>query len=95
MVRIDINSIPHSFDGKVILISERDVKFATQYEVWNSKTDGSEVFDFSHSTGAEFDPKTQWIYKSASSSGLELHVANDHEMTKKAAQNYLNAKLRK
>ena len=94
MTRIDIKSIPYSMNGNVILISERDVKFGTSYEVWNKKTGGSEVFEFSHSTGAEFDPKTIWVYKSTSSN-LELHVANDPEMTAKAAEAYLSAKLRK
>lgn len=94
MTSIDIKSIPYSMNGNVILISEKSVTFATQYEVYNSKTGGKEVFDFSHSTGAEFDPKTIWVYKSTSSN-LELHVANDPEMTKKAAEAYLNAKLRR
>lgn len=79
-------------ETKTISVSEKLVRFDTSYQVTNSTTEKSQVFNFSHSTGPEFDPKTQWIYKSEA--GCLLAVCNDAEMTKVAAANYLAAKTR-
>jgi hypothetical protein len=93
MTTIRLSDIDWSFDKKTstILISERDVPFATTYIVISPKTGLGKFFQFSHSTGDEYDPKTCWIYKSAD--GMVLSVSNDEEMTKLAAERYLRAKL--
>lgn len=95
MIQIDLKKIPWSFDVKisekgVIVISEKDVQFGTEYNVI-SPNGGQKVFKFTHSTGPEFDPKTQWIYKS--DDNLQLAVCNDAKMVKVAAENYLKGKL--
>lgn len=76
----------------VIVISEKDVPFGTEYNVI-SPTGGSRVFKFTESTGPEFDPNTRWMYKS--DDGIQLAVCNDPKMVKEAAESYLKAKLRK
>jgi len=73
--------------------NERNIPFDTTYEIKNMVSGKSEIFEFSHSTGSEFDPKTQWVYKSKS--GINLVVGNDEKITNLRAENYLNAKLRK
>lgn len=92
MIQIDLNKIPWSFEDKVITISEKDVAFATEYNVRSPKG-GEKEFKFTHSTGPEFDVNTKWMYKS--DDGLQLAVCNDAKMVKAAAAAYLNAKLRK
>ena len=95
MVKITLSEINWSFNKETstILISEKEVPFATTYNVISPTTGAGKVFEFSYSTGPEFDPKTNWVYKS--DDGVVLSVSNDDEMTKRAAQNYLKAKLRK
>lgn len=95
MVTVDLNRVKFMYDGlrKTIVISERDVQFDTTYEVISSKTGNTKVFDFTHSTGPEFDKNTRWVYKS--DDGLLLEVCNDVDMVVKAAENYFNFKLRK
>jgi hypothetical protein len=97
MIQIDLKKIPWSFDMKtsekgIIVISEKDVRFGTEYEVV-SPTGNKKTFTFTHSTGPEFAPETKWMYKSED--GLQLAVCNDAKMVKIAAENYLNAKLQK
>lgn len=93
MTTITLSAIRWSYDKstKTILISERDVPFATKYKVVSPRTGKSKVFDFDHSTGPEFDKNTKWIYKSED--GVTLAVANDVIMVKVAAERYLDAKL--
>jgi hypothetical protein len=74
-------------------MGERGIPFGTSYVIKNPNTGGTKKFEFTHSTGAEFDPKTRWIYKSED--GIVLEVCNDEEMTKIAADVYLKAKLKK
>ena len=72
-------------------ISGKEVTFATNYKLFNPATKGTMEFDFTHSTGSEWDPKTVWVYKSKC--GLyELHVGNE-DVTPQHAQNYLDHKL--
>lgn len=94
MVNITLSNIDCSYDKETstILISERDVPFATTYNVISPKTGVGKLFEFSHSTGPEFDPNTSWIYYSED--GITLSVSNDAKMVKIAAENYLSAKLR-
>ena len=95
MIQIDLKKIPWSFDMKtsskgVISISEKDVKFGTEYNVV-LPTGGNKVFKFTHSTGPEFASDTKWMYESED--GLLLAVCNDAKMVKRAAEEYLKAKL--
>jgi hypothetical protein len=97
MKQINLKLIPWSFDMKtsekgIITISERDVRFDTEYNVV-SPSGNEKVFKFTHSTGPEYDVNTKWIYKS--DDGLQLAVCNDADMVKKAAADYLKAKLQK
>lgn len=95
MTNIALSDIDWSFDKQTstILISERDVPFATTYNVISPNTGVGKLFEFTHSTGPEFDPKTCWIYKSED--GITLSVANDEKMVEEASKNYLRAKLGK
>ena len=93
MTTIDLNKVPYSVDPitKVISVSEKHIHFATTYNVI-SKTRTAKVFDFSHSTGPEFDPNTKWVYKCEN---FVLEVCNDKKMTAIAAENYLRSKMKK
>jgi hypothetical protein len=71
--------------------SERDIPFDTQYEVKNTSTGVSYVFEFSHSTGPEFDIKTQWIYTNEAT-GRKIIISNDERITKRQAKMYSAAK---
>ena len=79
---------------KTFIMSERGIPFDTSYTITNPKTGKSMLFDFTHSTGPEFDPNTRWVYKSPDKT-ITLEVCNDRQMTKIAADAYLTAKLRK
>jgi predicted membrane metal-binding protein len=94
MTTVNLSSIKWSFNPqtKSILISEREIPFATTYTIISPKTGEGKVFSFSHSTGPEFDPKTQWIY--TSEDGVILSVSNDPAMVETAARNYLKAKMK-
>lgn len=82
----------HSFNPatKTITVSEKDVPFATSYEVKNPKNGSIKKFEFTESTGPEFDPNTKWIYKCGE---LTLEVCNDKQITALRAENYLRHKL--
>jgi len=69
--------------GKLIL-------FATSHTIVNTKTKNEVKFDFTHSTGSEWDSDTHWIYKSKC--GYTLRIKND-DVTPQHAENYLQAKL--
>ena len=94
MTTITFDSKKHVYHKlqKLFSMSERDVTFDTSYEIVNPKTGNSVVFNFTHSTGPEFDPETKYIYKS--DDGLTLEVVNDKHITKVRAQMYLEAKTR-
>lgn len=93
-IKIGTEDSPLTFDkeSKTFYGSEKDVPFGTIYEVENSRTGVSKSFDFTHSTGPEFDPNTKWVYKCED---LTLIICNDAQITKRNAQNYLEAKIRK
>lgn len=96
MTTIILTPGTYVFDAasRTFKMSEKNTKrFDTTYELRNPKTGGSEKFEFTHSTGPEFDPKTVWVYKS--STGLTLEVANDAEWTKQSLAAYLEGKLKK
>lgn len=90
---IDLKSIEWALtEDNSIIISERDVPFATSYDVKSSRTGEVRTFEFAHSTGPEFEPDTKWVYESED--GIVLEVANDPKMTKAAGEAYLRAKTR-
>lgn len=91
--QIDLRKVSYSWrpSDKTILVSEKDVPFATTYEVISDRTGNRMDFDFSHSTGPEFDPRTEWVYKS--NHDITLRVCNDPETTRKNAEFYLKAKM--
>lgn len=93
MQKIDLGKISFKYnkETKTFSVSEKDVPFATSYEVIGRKTGETKQFGFSHSTGPEFDPNTKWVYTCGD---MILEVCNDAEMTEIAAQNYLKGKLR-
>lgn len=78
--------------SQTIHMSEKGIPFDTEYLVLNPITQNQKQFKFSHSTGPEFQPSTRWVYKN--DDGLTLEIHNDVEITKKAAQAYLEAKTR-
>ena len=93
MTRIVLKATPHYVKEGILYVSEKDAMFATEYEVVSNLTGVFKRFKFTKSTGPEFDPKTQWIYKSEE--GYELRICNDAQTTRKQAEAYLKAKLRK
>lgn len=98
MFRIDVSKYPGSWDkeNKKFTMSESNkgivIPFRIQYELYNPKTETIKVFEFTHSTGPEFDSDTRWIYKC---DDMILEICNDPEVTKRNATNYLAAKTRK
>ena len=91
MTKVDLKKVKFLVENGVIRVSEREVSFDTKYEVISSKTNSAKVFDFTHSTGPEFDINTEWVY--ASEDGIEFRVCNDRIMTAEAGAAYLKAKL--
>lgn len=92
MIRLVLDSIDWSFNKErnTIVISEKSVRFATEYEIVSPKG-GERIFTFTHATGPEFDKNTRWVYES--NDGVLLEVCNDEQMVKVASQQYLQAKL--
>jgi hypothetical protein len=91
MTTVDLKKVKFLVENGAIRVSEREVSFDTKYEVISSKTNLAKVFDFTHSTGPEFDINTEWVY--ASEDGIEFRVCNDRIMTAEAGAAYLKAKL--
>ena len=93
---INLSKIPYYYnkETKVFTFSEKDVPFATTYEIFNPQTNGRVQFDLSHSTGPEFHPDTKWIYKNALSN-VTVEVCNDASITKIRGDAYLDHKLNK
>lgn len=83
-----------NLNEKKFMVSERDVSFDMNYRIINPETGKSMEFNLSHSTGPEFDPKTRWVYTNEDA-GISLEVCNDPEITKRAAEKYLEAKIGK
>ena len=96
MTTIEFNDKKHTWDleKKVFTVSERDVPFDTTYEIRNPRSGGKMKFEFSHSTGPEFNPQTKWIYYNSDKT-VTLEVCNDPEIVRRAAENYLKSKLGK
>jgi hypothetical protein len=90
MKRVNLKEVRFSVETGIIKVSEKDVQFDTQYEVVSAKTGNSMVFNFSHSTGPEFDPTTEWVY--TSQEGIEFRVCNDAHITAQNARAYVKAK---
>lgn len=92
MIRVVLDSIDWSFNKErnTIIISEKSVKFATEYEIVSPKG-GEKIFTFTHSTGPEFDKDTRWVYMS--NDAMVLEICNDEQMVKVASQKYLEGKL--
>ena len=90
MIKVDLKKVKFSVKNGVIRVSEREVSFDTKYEVISSKTNSVKVFDFSHSTGPEFDINTEWVY--VSEDGIEFRICNDRIMTSNSSAAYLKAK---
>jgi hypothetical protein len=90
MTLIILKATPHYVKAGVLYVSEKDVIFDMEYEVVSNVTGVFKKFKFTESTGSEFDPKTEWIYKSEE--GYELRICNDNdaETTRKQAEVYLS-----
>lgn len=89
MKTINLNEVPYKCVGTTILVSEKNVAFATEYQVV-SKTGTVKSFKFDHSTGSEFDPATRRVYICED---LTLEVCNDQEMSDAAMRSYFEAKV--
>lgn len=90
-VIVDLKTKRYSVTNDVIRVSETEVPFGTTYEVISPKTGVQKRFQFKHSTGAEFDPNTEWVYQS--DDGFEFRVCNESRMTKILGDAYLKHKL--
>lgn len=78
-------------ETKTFLVDGKQVQFDTSFKLINTKTKGEMDFNFSESTGSEWDPKTLWIYKSKCGK-YKMHLTNE-DVTPQHAENYLKAKL--
>ena len=98
-MKISLRSFQWSLDPldrSKIHTSESQLPFDTEYIITSPKTGVEKTFKFSHTTGPEFDPNTQWVYYAGSSESGDLFtliVHNEKEITKNRAQAYLLAKL--
>lgn len=98
-MKISLRSFQWSLDPldrSKIHTSESQLPFDTEYIITSPKTGVEKTFKFSHSTGPEFDPNTQWVYYAGSSVSGDLFtliVHNEKEITENRAQAYLQAKL--
>lgn len=92
--QINLGKVPYSYnkDTKTFLFSEKNVNFATTYDLINPKTNKIVSFDLLHSTGSEWDPNTIWIYANSDKS-LFVHVGQDANITKMKSKLYLDHKL--
>lgn len=79
-------------ETKTFTVSEVGIAFSMNYTLLNPVTGESREFELSHSTGNEFDPDTEWIYKS--DDGLTLRVVQDTKLTEMRGENYLTHKTR-
>ena len=77
-------------ETKTFKVNGNDVPFDTSYKLKNTITNKVMVFEFSHSTGSEWDSATKWIYKNGD---YILEVGNE-DVTPAHAEAYLQAKLR-
>lgn len=93
-MEISIQKLGVTFDKQrnVFYVSGKKVPFATSYSLKNEITGNSVEFNFTHSTGSEWDKNTLWVYEN-SDGDLKLHVGND-DVTPQHAENYLRAKTR-
>jgi hypothetical protein len=94
MIIINFDSKKHYYnkEEKLFSVSERTVDFDTSYLLVNPETGKAVEFNFTHSTGPEFEADTKYIYKSKD--GLTLEVCNDRQITSIRAEMYLAAKTR-
>ena len=94
MTRISIQNQKLIYNSKTKSFHGIDInfKFDTSYLIVNNKSNIEKKFEFTHSTGSEFDPNTNWVYESKD--GYKFIVSQDAELTKKRAEYYLNHKLR-
>ena len=93
MTVINLAHIRYVVRNGIIYVSEVNTKFDTKYNVISPNTGVTKTFYFECSTGSEFDPKTEWVYKSPD--GFRIHVCNDANITELRAQSYLKHKLNK
>jgi len=91
MITILTTILKYDSTTKTFSGSEKDIQFATSYTIKNPNTGMSKQFDFTNSTGPEFDPNTKWIYTCGD---MTLEVCNDAKTTSVNAENYLKAKMR-
>lgn len=91
IIKIYNSKVKFDKSTKTFVVDGRLVLFASRHTVYNEKTNKQMVFEFSHSTGSEWDIESLWIYKSPD--GFILHVGNQ-DVTPRHKQNYLNAKMR-
>ena len=91
VIKIKKNNVLFEETIKTFFVSGKGIPFGTKHTLLNEKTNGSMDFDLSHSDGSEWNPNTNWIYKSLN--GHELWIRND-DVTKEQSNNYLKAKMR-
>lgn len=93
MNTINLTFIPYTVRNGIIYVSETHIPFDSAYNVISPKTGRTKTFRFECSTGPEFDPNTEWVYKS--DEGYKLHICNDATLTKLRVSAYLKHKLGK
>lgn len=96
--QINLEKVPYGYNAqyRTFYMTERYVPFDTEYNMFNPSTGRSMSFKFSHSTGPEFDPKTEWIYESPADGVIDkmkLVITNDPQITAANAKAYLNHKV--
>ena len=88
---IQNSKIKYDVPTKTFSVGGIGIPFGTKHSLTNEQTCGLKDFDFSHSTGSEWDVDTKWIYKSLD--GYTLEIGNE-DVTQEQRDNYMNAKMR-
>ena len=88
MKTVDIKHLKYNKATKTFHADGNKVIFDTSYVVVNKETNNSMLFNFSHSTGSEWDRNTLWVYKG--DNGITLELTNCFKGEEKT--NYFNAK---
>lgn len=94
-ISIQENDIIYDKAKRTFLGDGNRIPFATRYEMVNDETGKSNVFDFVHSTGSEWDKDTKWVYACTEGKGFIFVLSSEDQRTLNVRKrNYIKAKMR-
>lgn len=92
VINIQTHKVSYNAKEKTFTSSSKGILFELKHTLLNKLTGKALNFEFTHSTGSEWDNKTLWIYESECGT-YKLSMKND-DVTQADADRYLNAKLK-